>query len=312
MKEQIKSTGVQDRLDIPLPALLGLDQNPPGPKVKNKYFFASPLISQRLAILNNMVGSSNLVIVVIGERGSGKTTLMNRFITDTRNRWQTCRIRLKPKGKIAKHTLHNLENRVVFLSRKESTMRIIGFCLAAAFILFVPVMATGGAPPVTGDRVDRIRLEVPENPNEREYLGLDGQGDFGLSDIAAQLLIVEIFSMYCPHCQREAPDVNRLFESIEASKSLHGKVKMIGIGVGNSTYEVDHFRKHYKIPFPLFPDDDFSIHQSLGEVRTPYFFIVDIGSADKGRVLWTKTGKMDSLESFMDRLNGFIHKGKNQ
>jgi thiol-disulfide isomerase/thioredoxin len=183
---------------------------------------------------------------------------------------------------------------------KESTTRIICLCLAAAFFLSLPEMVTGGTPP------------VPENPNERQYLGLNGHGDFSLLDIPAQLLIVEIFSMYCPYCQREAPAVNRLFEAIETSTSLQGQVKLIGIGVGNATYEVDHFRKHYKIPFPLFPDDDFAIHQSLGEVRTPYFIIVDISSAGKGRVLWTGAGKMDSLESFMERLSGFMRKGKTQ
>jgi hypothetical protein len=81
---------------------------------------------------------------------------------------------------------------------------------------------------------------------------------------------------------------------------------MIGIGVGNSAYEVDHFRKHYQIAFPLFPDEDFVVHKSVGEVRTPFFIITDIGPNDKGRVLWTGAGHMDKVETFINRLNGFL------
>ncbi len=174
------------------------------------------------------------------------------------------------------------------------------------FILALPGMASAEKAPVAGELLVGIRLDAPERPDKRAYLGIAESGTFDPTTVTGRLLIIEIFSMYCPHCQREAPAVNRLYQAIEASETLRGRVKIIGIGVGNSTYEVDHFRKHYQIPFPLFPDEDFNIHKSVGEVRTPFFIIADIGPNDKGRVLWTGKGNMDKLEIFMNRLNGFL------
>ena len=173
-------------------------------------------------------------------------------------------------------------------------------------VLALPGMASAEKAPAAGELLVGIRLDAPEPPDTRAYLGLTEHGSFDATTIAGQLLIIEIFSMYCPHCQREAPAVNRLYQAIEASETLHGRVKIIGIGVGNSAYEVDHFRNHYQVAFPLFPDEDFIIHQSVGEVRTPFFIIADIGPNDKGRVLWTGAGNMDKVETFINRLNGFL------
>ena len=36
-----------------------------------------------------------------------------------------------------------------------------------------------------------------------------------------------------------------MFRKIESDDKLKGKVKLIGIGVGNSTFEVAHFKKFY-------------------------------------------------------------------
>lgn len=175
-------------------------------------------------------------------------------------------------------------------------------------MLSLPGMASAGKAPVAGDLLVNMHLDTPDAPDKRAYLGLAENGTFDPTTITGRLLVIEIFSMYCPHCQREAPAVNRLYQSIQASETLRGQVKMIAIGVGNSTYEVDYFRKHYDIEFPLFPDEDFVIHQALGEVRTPFFIIATIGSSDKGKILWTGAGNMDPLGTFMDRLNGFIKK----
>jgi thiol-disulfide isomerase/thioredoxin len=171
-------------------------------------------------------------------------------------------------------------------------------------------VALAGGVPTAGDRLVAIRLQTPVTADKRDYLGVAADGTFAPTDIAGRLLIIEIFNMYCPHCQREAPAVNRLYQAIDASEDLRGRVKMIGIGVGNSTYEVNYFRKYYKIGFPLFPDENFAIHRSLGGVRTPYFIISAIGSADRGKILWTGSGKMGSLQSFLTRLNALLKQGE--
>jgi thiol-disulfide isomerase/thioredoxin len=192
---------------------------------------------------------------------------------------------------------------------KGNVMKTLCLRLTVALVLLaLPEMTLAEKAPEAGDMLVGMRLKTPEAPDKRTYLGLSESGSFDPTTITGQLLLIEIFSMYCPHCQREAPAVNRLYQAIEASETLRGRVKMIGIGVGNSAYEVDHFRKHYQIAFPLFPDEDFIIHKSVGEVRTPFFIITAIGPTDKGRVLWTGAGNMGKVEVFMNRLKSLLRK----
>src|SRR5690606_15376258 len=99
-----------------------------------------------------------------------------------------------------------------------------------------------------------IRLDAPESPNARAYLGLQDAKTFSIGDIQTRILLIEVFSMYCPHCQREAPAVNTLYQQIIDRGDLADRIKIIGIGVGNSSFEVGVFQKTYNVPFPLFPD----------------------------------------------------------
>ena len=168
------------------------------------------------------------------------------------------------------------------------------------FFAFLHSLAFGSnAPPVKGDVLPEIKIQAPQNAPEREYLGLERDGTFTIPQIKATIVIVEIFSMYCPYCQKEAPEVNRMYSIIQGNPNLKDKIKLIGIGAGNSSFEVGIYKKKYNVPFPLFPDEDFSIHKCIGEVRTPYFLGVKINADGSHRIFYSQLGKFNGAEPFL-------------
>jgi len=139
-------------------------------------------------------------------------------------------------------------------------------------------------------------LTAPTQEIHQQYLGISSDKSFSLGEIKARVVIIEIFSMYCPICQREAADVNELFRLIQENPALRDKIKLIGIGAGNSEFEVDFFREKYHIEFPLFSDRDFLIHKKVGGVRTPHFFGLLVNKNAEISVFYSRTGEMTSPE----------------
>ena len=154
-------------------------------------------------------------------------------------------------------------------------------------------------PPEVGCVSPEIILSVPQKPEHQKYLGLAGEGKFTIPQIKAKVVLIEIFSMYCPHCQGNASIVNEFYRKIENDRNLKEQIKLIGIGAGNSSYEVDVFRKKYNIEFPLFPDGDYSIHKMVGEVRTPYFIGIKIGKGGAHSIFYSKLGGIENPDKFI-------------
>jgi peroxiredoxin len=175
--------------------------------------------------------------------------------------------------------------------------------LISVFLLLLSTeLAKAASPPAKGDNLPEILLAMPGEAVHRDYLGLSGKGQFQIPQIKADIVLVEIFSMYCPACQREAPRVNELYRLIEENPEVRGKVKLIGIGAGNTPFEVEVFRKKYDVPFPLFADGDYAIHKSIGEVRTPFFIGVKMTGTDAGKVFLARLGGFDKAGDFLASL----------
>lgn len=84
------------------------------------------------------------------------------------------------------------------------------------FLIVCDLTPATHLPPAKGGVLPRIGLPVPKDPGEKSYLGVSGSGFFRIPQIKAKVVIIEIFSMYCPQCQKIAPGVDELYHLIES------------------------------------------------------------------------------------------------
>jgi peroxiredoxin len=156
--------------------------------------------------------------------------------------------------------------------------------------------------PAKGESFPDIAFVMPDKPFDKDYLGLKGKNTFKLSQVRADVVILEIYSMYCPYCQREAPLVNQLYDMINKRTDIKNKVKIIGIGAGNTPFEIGIFKNQYNIQFPLVPDESFAVHKAVGEVRTPHFFVVKINTDGSNSIIYSKVGSIQDPNQFLDMI----------
>jgi len=142
-----------------------------------------------------------------------------------------------------------------------------------------------------GDFFPEVPMLVPEDPKEIAYLGLTEGKTFTLKQVKADLVLIEILSVYCPSCQKQAPVYNKLFNLIENDLKTKGRIKIIGIAAGNGDQEIRDFRHKRNVQFPILPDRNFKIHRAIGGSRTPFTIYVRQGlSGNSGVVTGTHLG----------------------
>jgi peroxiredoxin len=147
----------------------------------------------------------------------------------------------------------------------------------------------------------KLDFQAPDSPADRSYLGLANKPLFRLADLKGKFILLELFSMYCPICQAEAPVVNSAFKLLNDKPELASKVRMLGIGAGNTPFEVEVYRKKYQVPFPLVPDDKMAFRQAYHEeIRTPTFILVRIDERGEASVLFRHIGRIKDPALYVD------------
>jgi len=127
----------------------------------------------------------------------------------------------------------------------------------------------------TGYFIPNFSLAGPFFKNDKSYLGLTEQKSYSLNSIRAEFILIEFFSIYCPVCQKHADRFNHLHRLIEEDDLISRSMKIIAIGTGNNTNEIEYFKKYFNITFPCISDPDFKIHKAFKEPRTPLLILVD-------------------------------------
>ena len=78
-------------------------------------------------------------------------------------------------------------------------MKIIEKILMAGIVgilLFAGSVSADINPPPEGGVLPAINLAVPQNVEYQQYLGIDGRKTFTIPEINAEIVLIEIFSMY--------------------------------------------------------------------------------------------------------------------
>lgn len=149
-----------------------------------------------------------------------------------------------------------------------------------------------------------ITLTIPDNPDQVKYLGLKGEAGtpFKVSDIKADILIIELFSMYCPYCQKAAPAVNELYKLMQEKTKPNLKLVIIGIGANNTDLEVDTFRNTFNIEFPLFSDPDMTNYKALAGKGTPGFIGSQKDKDSNTIIFYRKSGAFPDTAEFLKNI----------
>jgi hypothetical protein len=151
----------------------------------------------------------------------------------------------------------------------------------------------------------KFTIPAPDSAQAQKYLGLKAMEPFGVSDIKASLVVIEFMSALCPHCYANAPIMNGIYKTIQSDSHL-SDVKVIAIADGSEKAEVDAYIKKFKVPFPVFVDEDSSISVAMEGVPTPTTMIV---ATENGKVLFSHTGVIQDPDRFLKQLKT-IHKKK--
>ena len=183
-------------------------------------------------------------------------------------------------------------------------MKKIAIHLILIFFLVWPCVVTGAESAATTEKMPDLVLTVPDNEFYKSYLGLTGKAGetFSVEDVDADIIVIELFSMYCPFCQKEAPLVNELYEKMEVVSKSGPVVKIIGLGASNSQFEVDHFRDTYNVPYPLFPDKDMSMYKALTGAGTPGFIGCRLNNGQNATIVLRNSGGFYSSDEFLKEL----------
>jgi hypothetical protein len=168
------------------------------------------------------------------------------------------------------------------------------------------LQAQGKKPIKKGDVFPEVALKTPSQANERTYLGISGGDSFKVKDLKAEIILVEVFDVYCLPCQKQAPLYKQLFGLIQSSP-LKDQIKMIGIAAGNDEAEIKTFRDHFQVPYPIVIDPKYALHEAIGGPPAPFSIIVRREAAGKpALVADTHLGFNNDMQGLFKQLQSLV------
>jgi peroxiredoxin len=177
--------------------------------------------------------------------------------------------------------------------------------LVLLLIVILPAFSNAETPlPEPGQKLALLRLPTPADPAGKKNLGLAGPGtEFTLSDLKAELVLLEVIGVYCPQCFKQAPEFNKLYERLNKGK-MKGRVAMFALAAGGAEPEIEQLLQSGQYAFPVVADTTYEAHKLLGEPKTPFTILC----RPDGSVLYTHLGIITDIDGFYTEIKGFLSK----
>lgn len=81
-----------NRVEPPYLGAYGLTQAPFSMQQDDRFFYSNSALTERLELLKHYTQYGNLLLIITGERGIGKSSLKQHFINTAQEEWQICEI----------------------------------------------------------------------------------------------------------------------------------------------------------------------------------------------------------------------------
>jgi len=154
-----------------------------------------------------------------------------------------------------------------------------------------------GSLPAPGQTLPALSLKAPAFGRDAAELGLAQKKTFGLKDVKAKVIVLEVIGVYCAECARQVGSYNTLYARL-ARRIQAGEVRMFGLAAGGTDMEVDNLRKNGIYKYPLVADEEYKNHKLLREPKTPFTMLV----TPAGKVLYSHLGVDEDIEGLLARI----------
>jgi hypothetical protein len=209
---------------------------------------------------------------------------------------------LDPGGEHRLRADANVGESAMFGKFKMANLDGFAKCIGIAALVLTATAglaaAEAGRLPQKGSVLPALSIASPSSAEDRTYLGIGNAPTFGIEQIAAEIVVLEIIGVYCPQCHVQLPLFNKLFFRIQKDSQLAAKTKFAAIAVGANANEVAYLKDQFKIPYPVLVDPQFIIHKQLAEPRTPFTMLI----TGNQKVAYAHLGIIADIDVFLNQI----------
>jgi hypothetical protein len=179
--------------------------------------------------------------------------------------------------------------------------------LLCVSVLCGGVLGQGSLSLAAGDSLPDLSFGVELSKQDAEYLGLDGTPPVEISRIDADLLVVQLLVVQCLRCQKQAPLFEEAYGKISEDKDLAGRVRFLGIAIGNSRTSIEKYKTDLLVSFPILPDDTLEAFKKLGGPGAAPFTILVRRDADGRQIVAsTHAGSFSTAEELLNEIRASL------